>query len=83
MMGISRPVSGSTAMLADQRLVARVIGMHRHRGVAQHGFGPGGGDGDELVAVLDRIFDVPEMALDLDVLDFQVATPPSAAADPS
>ena len=35
-------------LLPDQRLVALVVGMHRHGGVAQHGFGPGGGDGDEL-----------------------------------
>ena len=30
--------------LADQMLVALVVGMHGHGGVAQHGLGPGGGD---------------------------------------
>src|SRR3546814_11445618 len=34
------------AQLADDRRVARVRRMHRHRAVAEHGFGAGGGDGD-------------------------------------
>jgi hypothetical protein len=36
---------------ADQVRVPGVIRVHRHRGVAQHGFRPGGGDHDRLVAV--------------------------------
>ena len=37
---------GDFAELADDGGVAFVTGMHRNRAVAQHGFGPGGGDGD-------------------------------------
>ncbi|MNE21521.1 hypothetical protein D3C80_1146880 [compost metagenome] len=33
--------------LADQALVALILRVNRHAGVAQHGFGPGGGDDDE------------------------------------
>src|SRR3546814_6434989 len=35
------------AQLADDRRVARVRRMHRHRAVAEHGFGAGGGDRSE------------------------------------
>ena len=34
-------------MLADEMLVAFVIGMHGHGGIAEHGLGPRGGDHDE------------------------------------
>ena len=34
-------------VLADQMLVALVVGMHGDRGVAEHGLGPRGGDDDE------------------------------------
>ena len=40
MIGISRPTSGSTHHLADQRLVALVLRMHGHRRIAQHRLGP-------------------------------------------
>ena len=39
------------AELADEGLVARIIGVHRHRAVTQHGFGPGGGDGDIIAGL--------------------------------
>ena len=32
---------------AVQMLIARVVGMHSDRGVAEHGFGPRGGDGQD------------------------------------
>ena len=37
-------------VLADQMLVALVVGMHGDGGVAEHGLGPGGGDDDEAGA---------------------------------
>ena len=37
--------------LADQAGVARVVGVHRDGGVAQHGLGAGGGDHDRVLAV--------------------------------
>ena len=58
--------------LADQVLEALVVRMHRDRGVAEHGFRPRGRDHDELVRSLDRILDVPEIALDLDLLHFEI-----------
>ena len=48
MIGISRPVSGSVDRLADQVLVARVVGMDGDGGVAEHRLGPGRGEADEL-----------------------------------
>src|SRR3546814_3850629 len=39
------------AQLADDRRVARVRRMHRHRAVAEHGFGAGGGDGDVVAGL--------------------------------
>ena len=60
--------------LPNQMLVAFVVGMHRDRGIAQHGLGPRGGHHQELpVRARDRIFDVPEVTLDLDILDFEIA----------
>ncbi len=61
-----------TDLFADQMLQLFVFGMHRHRGIAQHGLGPCRGHGDELVTALDRIFQIPEMALDLDAFDFEI-----------
>ena len=66
-------------VLADERLVALVVGMHGDGGVAEHGLGPRGGDDDVgrcIVgvegAVLERIAQMPEVALHLDLLDFEV-----------
>jgi hypothetical protein len=49
--------------------------MHRDAGVAQHGLGPRRGHDDMLVAVLDRILEVPEMAPHLARFDLQVGDP--------
>ena len=59
--------------LADQRLVALVLGMDRHGGVAQHGLGPGGGN-DDVAARLafNGIAEMPEMALHLPRHDLEI-----------
>ena len=48
--------------------------MHRDAGVAQHRLGPRRRDDDERgpSLALDRIAEVPELALDLDLLDLEV-----------
>ena len=57
---------------ADQVLQAFVVGMHRDGDVAEHRFRPRRRHDDELVAAFDRIFDVPEVPLDLDLLHFKI-----------
>ena len=66
-------------MLADQRLVALVVGMHGDGGIAEHGLRPRGGDHDVgrsviriEAAILKRIAQMPEMTLHLDLLDLEV-----------
>ena len=66
-------------MLADESLVALVVGMHGDGGIAEHGLWPRGGDDDVgrcIVgiegAILQRIAQMPEVALHLDLLDFEV-----------
>ena len=51
-------------MLADKFLIARVVGMHGHAGIAQHGFGPRGGNGNVAAAILKRIVEMPHVAVD-------------------
>ena len=58
--------------LADQLAKPLVFGMHCDSDVAEHGLRPRRGDGNEVIATLDRIFDVPELALGLDLLHFKV-----------
>ena len=59
--------------LADQRAVHRVIGMHRHGGVAEHRLGSRGGDDDGLAGfALDRVAQIPKRSLDLAVFHFQI-----------
>src|SRR4029077_16550253 len=53
-------------------LVALIVGVHRDGGIAEHGLGPRGGDDDELSSPFDRITKVPEMALGLSLLDFEI-----------
>ena len=62
-------------MLADQVLVALVVRVHRDGGVAEHRLGPRRGDDDVVRSsnlALERIAEVPHMALDLDLLDLEV-----------
>ena len=61
---------------ADVFHVARVLGMHGHGRVAEHGFGPGGGHGKEPRLVLEGILDVVEMALARGVLHLVRRTGP-------
>src|SRR5262245_20232981 len=58
--------------LANQMLEPLVLRVHRDGDVAQHGLGPRGGDDDEFARAFDRIYDVPELALGLDLLHFEV-----------
>ncbi len=68
-----RPIDdGQAHGAADHGFVALVGGMHGDGGVAQHGFGAGGGDHDLAGAVLQRIGEVPVVAVDLALLDLQV-----------
>ena len=43
-MGISRSISGRMQVLPTRCLVALVVGVDGHAGIAHHGLGPGGGD---------------------------------------
>ena len=58
--------------LADQPRVARVVGMHRDRGVGQHRLRPHRGDGDRAAARGHRVVDVVERVGDLALLDLEV-----------
>jgi hypothetical protein len=58
---------------ADEVGIALVLGVDGDRGVAEHRLGPGGGDGDDACrVVLQRVVEMPEMAVDLDRLGLEV-----------
>ena len=65
-------------MLADDRFVALVIGMYRHRHVGEHGFGARGRDLDMVApvgqsdAILEWVAEMPERALHILRLDLEV-----------
>src|SRR5215475_10029664 len=66
-------------MLADQSLVALIVGMNGNGSIAEQGLRSRGGDHDESGriariedAILEPIAQMPEVALDLDLLDFEV-----------
>ncbi len=66
-------------MLADQIGITLVVRMHRHRGIAEHGLRPRGGDHDEARGIVgveglafQRIAQIPEAALDLDLLHLEI-----------
>ena len=82
MIGISRFRSGRITAVAAQVPVALVLGVHGHGRVAQHGLGPGGGDGDAAGAVREGVADVVEVAVDLLVLDLEVGQRRVAAGAP-
>ena len=75
----------------DEAPVALVVGVHRHRGVAEHGLGPGGGHLDAPLAVGEGVLDVDQfpgqvLVLHLDVAEGGVAArapvdDPAAAVD--
>jgi hypothetical protein len=60
-------------LLAEHRLVALVVGMHRDRHVGQHRLRPRRRHLDGAGAVGERIAQSPEMALDVPGFDLQVA----------
>ena len=69
-----QPVNDRQATaLADEMGEARVGRVHRNRPVAENRFGPRRRDGDEARAILQRIAEVPEMALHLALLNLQIA----------
>jgi hypothetical protein len=59
-------------MQTDQMLVALVVGMHRHGGIAQHGFRAGGGNDQIAAAFGQRVADVPHEAAFLGADHFQI-----------
>ena len=59
--GMLRSAMGRRTCLPTRCAVALVLGMHRHGGVAEHGFRARGGDGQAAGAVLQRVADVPQM----------------------
>ena len=66
-------------VLADQMRVALVVRMHRDRAVAEHRLRPRGGDDDEGRGIVgteglafQRIAQIPEAALDLDLLHLEI-----------
>ena len=72
-IGMRRPTSGRIANLPTRSRIALVLGMHRHRHVAQHRLGPRRRNRDEAVGLaLDGVADVPEVALHLDLLHLEV-----------
>ena len=63
MMGIFLFCQREPHGFADGPVPARVFGMDGDGGVAEHGFGAGGGDGHEFVCAVDGVADVPEAGL--------------------
>jgi hypothetical protein len=67
-------------LAADQVAVPRVVGVHGHRGVAEHGLHPGGGHHDRVVTV--AVPDRDQLALVLGVVDLDVGQRGHAARAP-
>ena len=63
---------GQDELLAHEAGVAFIFRMHAHGGVAQHGFGAGGGDGHRAGTVGEVVADMPEHTLGVDVIHFVV-----------
>ena len=66
-----RPAAAST-ILADQVLVALIVGMNGDAGIAQHRFGPRRGDDDVLVRALASDIGSATAALDLLLHHFEI-----------
>ena len=72
-IGISRPTSGRRTDLPTRSAKRAIVRMHRDAGVAEHGFRPGRRDRDEPAGQLrHRIADMPQRALGLAALDFEI-----------
>ena len=58
---------------ADQGAIPLIVRMNGDGGIAQHGFRPGGGDHDETPRLaLHRVSEMPEVALDLALIDLEI-----------
>ena len=75
-------MSKQDAGLADQMLIALVVGVDGHAGVAQHGLGTGGGDHQIAAAVAQGIADVPEGAGLVHIFDLGVGQGGDAVGAP-
>ena len=60
-------------LLANELLVALILGVDRDHHVGEHRFGPRGRDQDRARAVGERIFEGPELARRVLGIDFEVA----------
>ena len=58
--------------LADQMLQPLILRVNGNASIAEHRFRPRRRHHDKFVAAFDRILDVPERALGLDLLHFQI-----------
>ena len=61
-----------TDIFAHQMCIAFIRRVHRDRHVGQHRFRARGGHADETAAVLQRIFEMPEFAVDLPRFDLKI-----------
>ena len=78
-----RPVDhGQHELAPDQVPIALVLGMHRHRRVAQHGLGPGRRHRDVAAPVGERIAQVPDLPVGLLLLRFLIGERGEAAGAP-
>ncbi len=68
--------------LTGEILIARIGRIHGHRGIAEHGFGTRGGHDQIARAAIHRIADVPQVALRVVVLHFQIGKSGGAARAP-
>ena len=82
-IGISRSVSGSRTVLQMQLRRARVFRIDRDGGIAEHRLRARGRDHQACVGSVHRIDDVPEIALRLLVLHFEIARARSGSAGTS
>ena len=51
-------------IFADQMRITFIRRVYGHRHIGEHRFGPRGCDGDKSAAIFERIFEVPELAVD-------------------
>ena len=73
---------GQSGVPAHQVTVALVVGMNGDPGVAEHRLRSGSGDGDDLVAPLDRVGDGPEGARRVAMDDLEIGERGLAARAP-
>ena len=73
---------GHDELLAHEGGIAFVVGMHAHGGVAENGFGAGGGDGHGTRAIGEVVAHMPEHALGVDVIHFVIGKGGVAARAP-